>query len=271
MSRSFRLRPKREQDSIERQLKDLLSKWRRDWTMEPGLSVKALLEVSPDPSQWSNVRIVTESRDLWCSVRIEDEAELAAALFARPRHELEKEPKGPGTSLTQELVERASIDLAQRILGTRSETDGGAHIGVGSIPDSAFAPGSGVIAVNHPIGDTHITALLSPALADALLKSLSKHPAEGSTPSSTLTPISESLDVQRVRARAIVGTAEIPLDSLATLCAGDVISLDQGISDPSVFEFPDLELSCDAYLCEHEGASVLLLKRPSGAPGESPG
>jgi len=253
MIREFRLRTERELARLGERLASVAGAWSEQW-----LADAALLEVGPpcgEPGAWERVWVSRAEPECFCGVRAEPGPNLAAALVGAA-------PGGLAASARQgvmaDVTRRALADLARRLLA--GPGDAAAASEAGSAPEPAprglWAAGSGACEIVFAAHGVSLHCVLSAAAADAWLGG-APLPRRGE---GVLVPLRAAVSDVELQARGVVGSGELPLGALAKLSVGDVIAIDHRVDQPSTLLFPELSLRCEAFLCERDGKSALLLE-----------
>ncbi len=169
-------------------------------------------------------------------------------------------------SLVTGIVRESLMDLSRRIMNC-SGMDGVDLDEEGTlkscIPGDTFKQGKGVLQVNIQLNDVLLSVCFPVVpLLEARQCSLQltlEEDESGKTLSTTVLHalLKEALADKPIMAEAILGGAELSLGELVALKVGDVIQLDQSLSEPLTLEFDQSPTKFKGYLGQQQGRLVL--------------
>ena len=236
-----------------------LERWRRQWLLvgaSAGVSGVSACEAGGRNRQRQGSGILsTHSDDRWCFFNVEPGrvAQLGALLLGADTldpHRLEG-------SVASDLVVDALGELGQTLCGRIDEETGGEAI-PSSLPVLASEPGSGCLGAGLRIGHERIDCILSPGAVGAFINRVpatERKVARGIG----LTALREAIRGQKVRLHARLGVPELALDAVMTLREGDVIRLEEHLSEPSTLICGAATLGCSGYLGARDGQRAVRL------------
>ena len=227
---------KSEREVLREVVLNALRQWDSEWGTACQTFSVELFELSTLPQTNTEIRAqnldsehiqyrTDETR--WCifSVSAENKDRLVSMLLNQP---LEALPKKTNGIVLDELFKHATHDLVERI-AQKTETDSPSTVDtIVDVPASAYKNGSGCLMFEICLADIRFSLVVSGAV---LLDHLADQRKSLTSPEELGALVGVCAD-HIVPIHLKIGTAEVKLADIVTLEVGDVLTLDQKLSDP---------------------------------------
>lgn len=233
-SHPYRLIGKRLERSLRQALKPVITGWVTDWlpdeTSFAFQTLMPLFEYCQEKESTEIHQIISWVDDNWCGVLKPVELGHLGSLLLDTTDESMDEIAS--SVLLRDVAQQALIELAQRILsGTQAAYDNVPFfLADNLIPKGAEWRGSGAVVIKFSVGSLSFDYVVSPITVERYLKGLDTPHQESRQ---KLIPLQAALGNQKLNARVSLGSAALSLGELATICIGDVVTLDKRIDEPA--------------------------------------
>jgi hypothetical protein len=262
MFKPYRLVGKRDVSSVRSKLSDLIGFWSKDWLGVSGSVSVEMISSYPEEEmlfEQEGVELYQADDEKWCMLAGTDFIRNnwdSAFFHVSERHasqtRLERSFLGP------QIAMKAFSNLAARLLGKENQVDtrpDREHLT--QLLSKSKTPGiEGAVAI-FSFAETSFRLIWS---ADIVLGYLENNSIQNNEiTKKNIVPIKNGLARQKLSATVYLGSTELSLEDMANLNVGDVIRLDQKVSDLPKFVIDGNKVSFSGYLGKQEDIKAFKL------------